>query len=171
MLKENETAAREQLRKAEENALEQMLKKDVGSQKRSGDYEVAVAVEKAEGMWVWHADALTWRNPAPDDNQHVEVVVRDAEDGRFIPGLSVYVTLTAPDGRELGTKVQPFLWHPFLYHYGANWSIPEEGDYNITVRVEPATFPRHKREMGERYTRREVVTFSGIHVKPAREEE
>ncbi|HOJ21537.1 MAG TPA: hypothetical protein PLY56_08375 [Armatimonadota bacterium] len=171
MRDENESAARDQPGKDEENALKQLLEGRPGFEQRVGDYTIAVATGGARGAWVWHAGALHWRKPSTGENQHVDVVVRDAADGRFIPGLSVYVTLSTPGGQELGTKVQPFLWHPFLYHYGANWCIPEEGDYNVTVRVEPATFPRHGKEMGERYTLEAVALFTGLHMSPAVEEE
>lgn len=94
---------------------------------RSGDYEIGLAVEEAEGMWEWHGGELVWQNPK-DENCHVEVCVRDNADGRFVPGIEVTVTLTADDGNEIGSHVQPFLWHPWLYHYGRNWQVPGTGE-------------------------------------------
>ena len=99
---------------------------------RAGDYEIGIAVEEAEGMWMWRDGELRWENPR-EENCHVEVCVRDGADGRFVPALDVTVTLIDPDGNEVGTHGQPFLWHPWLYHYGRNWTVPEEGEYRVRV--------------------------------------
>lgn len=132
---------------------------------RAGDYEIGVAVEEAEGMWERHGDDLVWQNPT-DENCHVEVCVRDGADGRFVPGLEVTVTLADEDGGEVGTHVQPFLWHPWLYHYGRNWKVPRQGSYRVRVRVEPPTFMRHDHENGRRYLEPVEVEFDGIEIDP-----
>ena len=46
-----------------------------------------MAVEEAEGMYVPKDGALEWQEPG-DRNAHVEVAVRDAAEGRLIPGLA-----------------------------------------------------------------------------------
>ena len=132
---------------------------------RAGDYEIGVAVEKAEGMWHPRDGELVWENPG-EGNCHVEVCVRDRADGRFIPGLDVTVTLLDPDGNELGTHEQPFLWHPWLYHYGRNWRVPEAGEYRMRVRVEPPSFMRHDHENGRRYLEPVEVEFDGVEIEP-----
>jgi hypothetical protein len=131
---------------------------------RAGDYEIGIAVEEAEGMWTARDGELRWENPG-DENAHVEVCVRDGADGRFVPGLDVTVTLAGPDG-EVGTRTQPFIWHPWLYHYGLNWTVPEEADYLIRVRVESPAFMRHDHENGRRYAEAVEVEFDGIHIDP-----
>src|SRR6266542_5903610 len=73
---------------------------------------------------------LEWHD-SQDENAHIEVVVRDAADGRFIPGLTVYATLLDRAGTEIGTHQQPFLWHPWLYHYERNWRVPGDGTYTL----------------------------------------
>lgn len=117
---------------------------------RAGDYEIILTVEPAEGLYHWRDTGLVWEEPG-DENAHVEVVVRDAADGRFVPGLTVTVTLTGQDGREVGTWQQPFIWHPWLYHYGRNWQIPGEGDYKVHIHVGTPTFLRHDHANGKRY--------------------
>jgi uncharacterized protein involved in high-affinity Fe2+ transport len=131
-----------------------------------GDYEIAVAVEEAEGMWSWSDGELEWHNPT-DENCHVEVCVRDRADGRFVPYLNVTVTLTDGQGAEVGTHEQPFLWHPWLYHYGRNWTVPGKGDYSVRVRVAPPGFMRHDYENGRRYTEAVEVEFEAIEIEPA----
>ncbi len=135
-----------------------------GGEMAAGDYRVAYAVEEAEGMYVMKGGTLTW-TPPTDENCHVEVAVCDGADGRFIPGLQVSATLVDHDGREVGTHEQPFLWHPWLYHYGRNWRVPGDGTYALTVRIEPPSFMRHDKLNGERYRERVEVTFENVKIK------
>ena len=169
---EESTAQQLRLAKAQGEALERAIEamdeeSDSGVlARRVGDYEIAVAVEEAEGMWHRRGEELVWENPG-DENCHVEVCVRDAADGRFVPGLEVGVTLIDAEGNELGEERQPFLWHPWLYHYGRNWTVPAGGTYGIRVRVEPPAFMRHDRENGRRYLDAVEVEFDGIEIEPA----
>lgn len=132
-----------------------------GGEKRAGDYLVGYAVEEAEGMYAWVDGSLQWRGPG-DDNAHVEVSVRDAGDGRFVPCLKVEVTLTAADGTVIGPHDQPMLWHPMIYHYGRNWRLPADGPYSMHVRIEPPTFMRHDEVNGKRFTEPVEVDFADV---------
>lgn len=107
---------------------------------------------------------LVWQEPS-SENAHIEVAVRDAADGRFVPGLTISVTVTQSDGNTVGTHEQPFIWHPWLYHYGLNWEVPGEGDYKIHVRIDPPGFMRHDHENGKRYAEAVEVEFDR-HIKP-----
>jgi hypothetical protein len=121
-----------------------------------GNYQVIVLAQKAGGLWMPTPTGLSWVEPG-DANAHLEVSVRDAGDGRFVPGLAVSMGVTAPDGTDLGTQALPFLWHPFFYHYGLNWTLPADGDYGIHVTIDAAPFGRHDQTNGERYA--EPVEF------------
>ena len=67
---------------------------DAGGEKHAGDYIVAYAQERAEGMYMLKADGeLEWTEPQ-DENCHFEISVSDAGDGRFIPYLEIEATLT-----------------------------------------------------------------------------
>ncbi|MBX6762242.1 MAG: iron transporter [Rubrobacteraceae bacterium] len=164
--------AREQ-GKALQKALEHMTREvaDDGGEKRAGDYLVGYAVERAEGMYHMRDGRLEWQNPSEEENVHVEVSVRDGSDGRFIPGLEVHATLVDAAGEEVGTHLQPFLWHPWLYHYGRNWHVPGDGEYTLRVRIEPPEFHRHDKENGMRFTETVEVDFEGVKIKTGREVE
>lgn len=135
-----------------------------GGQHRAGQYMVAYAVEEAEGMYEWRDDDLIWRDPG-DTNAHVEVTVRDGADGRFVPCLTVHVTMTAPDGSVVGTHEQPMLWHPMIYHYGRNWTLPADGVYTMTVRIAPPTFMRHDEVNGRRFTETVTTEFTDVRIR------
>ena len=134
-----------------------------GGVTRAGDYKVAYAVEEAEGMWHRVDGELVWKEP--EGNCHVEVGVVDGADGRFVPGLEITATLIDRDGNEIGTHRQPFVWHPWLYHYGRNWTVPETGTYTMKVRIEPPDFPRHDLKNGKRYNEPVEVTFEHVKIK------
>lgn len=149
------------------NALEHMVDEvaDIGAEVRAGDYVVAYAVEEAEGMYELVDGALEWREP--DGNLHIELSVRDASDDRFVPGLKMHLTVVDASGGEVGTEEMPFLWHPWLYHYGRNWTIPGSGRYTLRVRIEPPTFMRHDRENGQRFGEEVRVVFEDVELEVA----
>lgn len=149
--------------KAYGQALEHMVSEeaDDGGTQQVDDYTVAYAVEEAEGMYMWEDGELVWRNPE-DENVHIEIAVADKYDGRFIPYLDVTVTVLDESGNEVGTHAQPFLWHPWLYHYGRNWRVPGDGVYQLKVDITPPAFHRHDKENGRRYARPATVQFDGV---------
>jgi hypothetical protein len=140
---------------------------DVGALLESGDYQIAYASEKAEGMYVERDGRFDWDEPT-DQNVHLEIVVRDRADGRFIPELDVSVTLIDAAGREIGTFRHPLLWHPYLYHYGRNWRIPSDGRYSLRVRFPAPHFRRHDKENGDRFSEGADVTFKDVRLKTGR---
>ncbi|HEY2734214.1 MAG TPA: iron transporter [Polyangiales bacterium] len=154
---------------ATEKALEYMLHQQAvaGQETRAGDYLVAYAVEYAEGFYARAGDELSYQrtDASAETNVHVEVCVRDGADGRFIPGLNVYATLFDAQGHELGTKREPFMWHPWLYHYGENWRVPGSGDYRLRIRIEQPDFRRHDVQNGRRYRGPVTVEFTRVPIK------
>ena len=162
------TAAQLKLAKAQGHAYARALQamhKESGAQiQRAGDYEIAVVAERAEGMYHASNGQLHWMEPE-HENVHVEVAVRDAADGRFVPGLTVRIHVDQADGGHVGAGELPFIWHPWLYHYGQNWWVPGAGDYRVQVRVEPPIWRRHDKVNGLRYQEPVEVEFT-VHVKP-----
>jgi len=143
-------------------ALEHMVDEvaNGGGQQRAGQYVVAYAHEEAEGMYRLRNGTLEWQEP--DGNIHLEVSVRDAGDDRFVPGLDVTLTVLNEDGSEVGTETMPFLWHPWLYHYGRNWTIPGEGRYTLKIEIAPFEYMRHDEENGLRYAEPVTVVFENV---------
>lgn len=132
-----------------------------GQTKRAGEYVVGCAVEKAEGLYQLRDGRLKWEEPQ-EENIHIEIIVCDGADNRFIPNLKVSLTVKDADGEEIGTHEQPFLWHPYLYHYGRNWKVPGDGEYDLHVRIETPDFPRHDKENGRRYAEPVEVEFASV---------
>ena len=150
------------MRKALKHMLENIA--DDGREKQAGDYLVAYAVEKAEGMYIRNKNTLSWHEPK-ETNLHLEVSVRDAADGRFIPGLQVWATLIDDQGRTVGSNIQPFIWHPWLYHYGRNWEVPKSGEYTLQLHIEAPNFPRHDKVNGKRFDEDVKVEFNHVKIE------
>jgi hypothetical protein len=169
------TASREQLRlaldqgEAYQHALEAMIVKvaDDGQEQRVQDYVVTYAVEPAEGVYELVDDEWHWREPQ-NENIYLQISIRDASDHRFVPGLIVYATLTDSAGNIVGIRRQPFVWHPWLYHYGGNWRIPKDGQYTLKVRVEAPAFQRRDKKCGQRYLESAEVEFRRVNIDTGR---
>lgn len=136
---------------------------DGGGSAHAGPYIVAFAHEEAEGMYRRQNGELVWMEP--DGNIHMEISVRDAGDDRFVPGLDVQLRIRNEDGAEVGTESMPFLWHPWLYHYGKNWTIPGDGTYTLKVRIEAPEFMRHDEKNGKRYPDEVTVEFADVELE------
>jgi hypothetical protein len=135
-----------------------------GGEQEAGHHRIGYALEEAERMYEWTGGELVWRDPG-DENVDVEVSVRDASDGRFVPGVRVFATLSDPDGNEVGTHERPLIWHPIIYHYGRDWVVLSDGEYTLRVRVEPPTFMRHDEVNSRRFTEPVEVEFTGVKVE------
>lgn len=149
---------------AYQKSLDYMVKEvaDTGDKQRTGDYIVGFGQERAEGMYMLKGEGqLEWTEPE-DENCHLEVSVSDAADGRFVPYLKVYASLSAEDGQTVSATEIPFVWHPGVYHYGRNLKVPGAGRYTLKIRIEPPTFMRHDEVNGKRYAETVEVTFQDV---------
>lgn len=169
------SATKDKLRReqgeAYQRALEYMQTETACAQTEADDYIITLACEEAEGMYHKQADgSLEWTIPAPEDNQHVEVAVQSKLDKRFMPGLDISCKLFDDKGELVGEKVQPYIWHPFLDHYGINWKIPGEGDYTAEITIKQPTFCRHDEFIGKLFQRDVTVKLGPIHLVPDRSE-
>lgn len=93
----------------------------------------------------------------------------DAADGRFIPYLTIYATLTPRGGEAVGPTEIPFVWHPGVYHYGKNLKVPGDGRYTLHIRIEPPTFMCHDEVNGKRYAETVEVTFENVNIETGQE--
>lgn len=142
-------------------AVQAMADEEGAAMARAGEYLVAFVQEKAEGMYAPADSGLEWREAPEDANAHLEVAVADGADGRFVPDLRVTVTVMDAE-EEVFTYRAPFLWHPFLYHYGFNAKVPGEGPYEVRIRIEPPEWMRHDPKNGKRYADPVEVAFADV---------
>ena len=96
-----------------------------------------------------------------------EMTKREADTGLEATAGEYTVAVTVIDerGQEVGRHEHPFLWHPWIYHYGRNWTLPSEGIYTIIVNVDVPMFPRHDKKNGQRYLKPAEVRFENVSIK------
>ncbi len=152
-IKDNETKIRlaKQQGKALEEAADYMKNMDTFVEKEVDDYIITVVSEEAEGTYRLKNGELEWKVPPKEFNTHMEILVRDKDDKRFIPGLKISAKIFGEDEKLVEEKEFPLFWHPFLLHYGANFHIPKAGKYKVKVNIPAPTFPRHDELKGKRY--------------------
>jgi len=69
-------------------------------------------------------------------------------------------------GNSIGTKDEPFMWHPWLYHYGENWRVPKSGKhYRIRARFDVPPWHRYGQNAGRRFAQGAEVEFDDIEIK------
>jgi uncharacterized protein involved in high-affinity Fe2+ transport len=152
---------------AYEASYDKLMAEDPHAETEVDDYKITASFEPAEGMYGMGPDGqLTWMTPQDGDNAHFEVIVRDRHDGRFLPGLDVHMRLFDEDGRQVAQTQVPFIWHPFVFHYGIDAKIPAEGDYSAEVEIPAPRWHRHDEVRGRRYEKDVKVRLGPVHLKP-----
>lgn len=152
-IKDNETKIKlaEQQGRALAEAADYMKNMDNFVEKEVDDYIITVVSEKAEGTYRLKDGSLQWHVPPKELNTHMEILVRDRQDKRFIPGLNISARIFDEKENLVEEKQFPLFWHPFLLHYGSNFKIPAAGKYTVEVHIPAPDFPRHDEVKGKRY--------------------
>ncbi|MDT0645722.1 iron transporter [Zunongwangia sp. F260] len=141
---------------------------DNHAEKEVGDYIISLASEEAEGTYRLQNGELKWNVPEEGFNTHLEIVVRDNKDKCFIPELKIKGKVYDEGGKFVVEKDFPFLWHPFLFHYGAFFKIPEAGKYRVELEIPAPEFHRHDEIKGKRYEK-DVKVKMQIEMESGRE--
>ncbi len=148
---------------------DELMAEDPHAEAEIDEYLITASFEPAEGMYGMGPDgSLGWETPRDEDNQHFEVIVRDRDDGRFLPGLDIHLRLLDASGKAVAETSVPFIWHPFVLHYGIDGRIPGEGDYTAEVSIPAPRFHRHDEVRGRRYQRDVTVRLGPLHLKPGK---
>lgn len=145
------------------------LKQQTGKMDSSsvGDYVVYFTSESACGLYeVMPEGGLDWQPPSPSENQHIEIIVQDKQDSRFVPHLNIFYELRDIDNNFISQDFLPFVWHPIVYHYGKNIEIPLEGEYKIKLTIKAPEFLRHDEMLGKRYESDVTIELGPIDMKP-----
>src|SRR5690554_6710405 len=135
------------------NALNYMKTLIPNIEKEQGDYIITVLAKKAEGYYKVINKSLKWQNPEKDENIHIEIIVREKETLRFVPDIEVFCSLENKRFNFKRECDQPYIWHPFINHYGRNWKIPGDGIYKAAVSINIPKFNRHDEIRGKVFTK------------------
>ena len=136
-----------------------------GSQRRSGGYTVTVLLRRAQGVWISRDDKLVYKPPNSSVGpvNHMEISIRDVTTGRLVPDLNVRATILESRRKEIDTYAVPFMWHPWMNHYGLNVAVPGKGSYIIRVRADAPSFRRYGSSALTKFNRPVDVELRGLH--------
>ena len=155
---------------AYENTLKEMFHQaNDGKTATKGNYFIAMAVEYAEGWWLYKADKFLYlaeNDMSGKTNAHVEVAVCDTGSKRFLHDLDVTATLYDENNIKIGERNEPFMWHPWLFHYGENWRIPKASrHYRLHVHISPPPYRRYGKMLGKQFTEAVDLDFDNVELK------
>jgi hypothetical protein len=106
-------------------------------ERRTGDYWITYLLDSPRRIYTWADGKPRWQEPE-GANLYVGIAIRDATDGRFMPAVSVAVTLIDEAGRMVGAGEQSLVWDPLAHQYGRNWQVQGTGPHSMCVRIEPS---------------------------------
>lgn len=142
------------------------------SMKRIDDFIITVAVENSIGNYVKEGSELDWQDPEKYGMQHFEVIIIDRDDKKFVPYLDVKVRIFDNNHALVTETEAPFMWHPFVSHYGFDVSIPDDGEYYAEVTIKSPEFARMHKSHGKKYSENITVKMAGFEIMlPGGEEE
>lgn len=152
-------------------ALQYLKSLQTHAETEAGDYIVTILSEKAVGFYAVQPEGDTqWELPLASQNLYIKIVVRDKIDLRLIPSLKIYCHLMDASGNPVADQETPFVWHPFLYHYGDNFEVPQEAEYMVEIIIEKPKFKRYDENVGDRYKEDETIKLGPLHLVPGRNE-
>jgi hypothetical protein len=136
-----------------------------GGEQRVGEYRVGYIIEPAEGWWEGDPQNLTWREPAPSETNHIEILPFEAGSGLLVPEADITLTVLDRSGNGVDSKPLSFYRGEF-YHYANNFSLPESGTYALRAEIAPPTFLRHETEEAEGrvFTEPVVAEFEKVQI-------
>lgn len=144
--------------------------KEEGGEKTVGEYRVGYIVEPAEGWWQGDPADLQWREPAPGETNHIEILPYDAQTGLLIPYMDITLQVQNEAGEVVDEKPLNFYWSEFT-HYANNFSLPESGTYTLRADLSQPEFLRHGTEEGEGkvFTASITVQFDDVQISTEEE--
>lgn len=137
-----------------------------GGQTESGPWRVGYIVEAAE-PWFEPADGeYRFRQPAPGETHHVEVVPFEKSTGRIVPAVPIRLEVVGADGQVVDAKDLSSYYSTF-FHYANNFSIPEPGRYTLRATLGAPRLLRHgEQAQGAPLAGGAVVEFPNVTVGP-----
>jgi hypothetical protein len=113
-----------------------------GGETTSGEWRIGYIVEPAEPWHVVAGSGHTFRDPAPGETHHIEIVPFEKSTGRIIPDVPIRLEVLDGSGKVVEAKSLNFYYAEF-FHYANNFSIPAPGRYTLRAKLDAPTFPRH----------------------------
>jgi|AntDeeMetagen134_2_1112570.scaffolds.fasta_scaffold02343_5 Fe2+ transport protein. len=126
----------------------------------SGPYMMSLMYTLVHDFWVFAGQEPEHVPVQEGQTMHIMSSVWDPEFGNLLPTGNPDITITTGDGEEVD---QRSLWSMLAQqmgpHFGDNVTLPESGEYNVTIDVDPVS----ARQLGayvDRFNSAESATFT-----------
>lgn len=138
---------------------------DAGGQTTVGPWRIGYVVEAAEPWYQAESGRQHFRQAAPGETHHIEIIPIEAATGRIVPDVPIHVDVLDAAGNVVDSKALNFYYAEF-FHYANNFSIPQAGTYTLRAKLDPPTFLRHGEEAEQpALAEGAEVTFTGVELK------
>ncbi|MFC5973080.1 hypothetical protein ACFPYI_17240 [Halomarina salina] len=108
--------------------------------KTAGDYAFALMFTVPHTFWNVNGTEVQETAKTPEDSLHLMAQVWDPETGTVLPETGLSVEIRRASGGSAGELVSqeviyPMLSQPMGFHYGGNFTLPENGTYSVALSV------------------------------------
>jgi len=136
-----------------------------GGETTSGEWRVGYIIEAAEPWFVPAGSGYNFRQPAPDETNHIEIIPIEAKTGRIVPDVPIRLEILDSSGRVVQAKHLNFYYSEF-FHYANNFSVSGPGRYTLRATLGVPTFLRHG-EQGQTppLAQGTTVQFTDVEIK------
>lgn len=137
-----------------------------GGQTESGPWRIGYIVEAAEPWFVPADGGYRFRQPAPDETHHIEVIPFEKSTGRVVPEVPIRLEIVGSDGQVIEAKDLNFYYSTF-FHYANNFSVPEPGRYTLRATLRAPQLLRHgEQAQGAPLAQGAQVEFTDVALNP-----
>lgn len=137
-----------------------------GGETTSGEWKVGYIIEAAEPWFAPESTDYTFREPAPGETNHIEIIPFEASTGRIVPDVPIRLEVLDGTGKVAQAQDLNFYYAPF-FHYANNFSLPGPGRYTLKATLGAPKFLRHG-EQGETpaLAQGTTVEFADVEINP-----
>ncbi|MGH3981436.1 MAG: iron transporter [Pseudonocardiaceae bacterium] len=147
---------------AEQHSTMEKEIREAGGEQTVGPWRVGYIVEAAEPWHVLRDGRHTYRQPAPGETHHIEVLPIEAATGRVIPDVPIRLEVVDASGAVVDAQQLNFYYSTF-FHYANNFRVPQPGTYTLRATLEPPQFFRHgEADQPVPLAEGATVTFTGV---------
>jgi hypothetical protein len=126
--------------------------------------EISLMTADPESFFLLQGEKMKTIEKKPGDTFHMMVLLRDQQNGWFIPNTAVWMTIKDAKGTVVfDERMWPMLAERI--HYGNNVALPGPGHYGIEVQIGAPQLARH-RPYQEKWLKPFKVVFEYDYRKP-----
>lgn len=136
--------------------------REAGGEQTVGPWRVGYIVEVAEPWYEIQDGRQVFRQPAPGETHHIEVLPIEAATGRVVPNVPIRLEVVDASGAVVDAQPLNFYYSRF-FHYANNFRVPQPGTYTLRATLEPPQFFRHgEADQPVPLAEGATVTFTGV---------